>query len=231
VSIWHWFSTDQAIAAATLSRLCADLEADPPDPSDEENSRGFTWSEAAQRHRSFAIASIMASVGFMETCINELVASARHDNLEVGGDLPSGQRLVLVETAEIVENIRLLDRFQLALYLLGRTPFDRGAQPFQDAQLLVQLRNALVHYKPRWRAGGDESAQTVSESGLTKSLAAKDLSPNPFTSAGNPFFPDKCLGHGCTAWAFRTAVEFCDVFFSRIGVRPIYDNLRSLLVP
>jgi hypothetical protein len=232
VSIWHWFSGDQAIAAATLSRLCADLEADPPGPSDEEESRGLMWSEAAQRqHRSFAIASIMSSVGFIETSMNELFASAHHDNLQVGGDLQSGQRHVLVQTAGMVENNRLLDRFQLALYLLGRPPFDRGTQPFQDAQLLVHLRNELVHYKPRWRAGGDESAQTVNESWLTKGLETKHLSPNPFTGAGNPFFPDKCLGHGCTAWAFRTALAFCDVFFTKIGVRPIHDNLRSLLVP
>jgi hypothetical protein len=99
-------------------------------------------------------------------------------------------------------------------YLLDRTPFDRGAQPYQDAQALVNLRNELVHYKPQFRTGASEEPVEVAK--WIKGLADKRFSVNPFTGDQNPFFPDRCLSHGCTVWAWNAALMFCDEFSTEL---------------
>ena len=137
----------------------------------------------------------------------------------MGGRLPEDARRKLTSTAEPLEGNRLLDRFQLALYVLGKAPLDQGAQPYQGAELLVSLRNALVHYKPRW---SDEA-----ETKLAKGLESKHFSLSPFTGAGNPFFPDKCLGYGCAKWGWESALSFADGFFALVGVAAPYDGIRS----
>jgi hypothetical protein len=231
VAVWNWFSLDQAAAAALFSRKCGELEGHPPTPSADDLARGMTWSEATYReHRSLAVASILASVAFLEASVNELFASASHDNLELAGgqgQLTAPQRVVLTAAAEMIEGNRLLDRFQLALLLLGHGTFEPGRQPYQDAQLLVHLRNELVHYKPQFRAG----AGAPTSEGWLRGLESKLTSTNPFTGTGNPFFPDRCLGHGCTVWAWNAALRFCDSFFRQIRVKPVHDLIRSQLIP
>lgn len=233
VSIWHWFSLDQAIAATLFSRKCGELETHPPAPTQVEQERGLKWSEAAQReHRSCAVASILASVAFLDASVNELFASAKHYNLrEVGASLQPSDRAALTAAAEMLSANRLLDRFQLALLLLGRPPFDIGTEPYQDAALLVRLRNGLVHYTPQFRPGASSEPTVSAEARWLRGLESKRFSANPFTGEANPFFPDRCLGHGCTTWAWNAALIFCDSFFNEIGVTPIYDNSRDLLNP
>ena len=184
LAVWNWFSLDQAASAALFSRKCGELEDHPPTPSAEDLARGMTWSEATYReHRSLAVASILASVAFLEASVNELFASASHDNLELAGGqggLSAPQRVVLTAAAEMLEGNRLLDRFQLALLLLGHRAFDPGRQPYQDAQLVVRLRNELVHYKPQFRAG----AGAATAEGWLRGLESKLTSTSPFTGAG-----------------------------------------------
>jgi hypothetical protein len=228
VQSWHWFSCDQAVAAVTFARKCGDLEANPKTPSDEERARGLAWSADDQRdYRSYAIASIFSSVAFLEASINELFASASYSNLEVGGSLAEAERECLVGAADLIERNNLLDKFQLALYLLHREAFDAGNnQSYQDAKILVSLRNELVHYKPRFRAVTSEFSESAK---WARALYGKRFSLNPFTGSGNAFFPDKCLSYGCTAWAWNAALSFTDDFYNRVGVRPVYDAMRQSL--
>jgi hypothetical protein len=64
-----------------------------------------------------------------------------------------------------------------------------------------------------------------------KALADRRFSVNPFTGDRDPFFPDRCLSHGCTVWAWNAALMFCDEFFNRVGVKPVYDSQRHTLIP
>jgi hypothetical protein len=233
IALWHWYSSDQAVAAATFVRKCGALEADKPEPSEAEAQRGLVVAEwAVAEHRSFVVAAILASVAFLEAAVNELFASASHDNLEVAGGrggLAATERKILTDLNETLANNRTLDRYQLVLHLLGRQPFDRGTAFFQDLDLLIRFRNSLVHYKPEWRPAGIEGGPTSADSKLARGLATKHFSHNPFTGPGNPFFPDKCLGHGCAVWAWTAALAFADEFFRRLGVTPIYHGIRAQL--
>jgi hypothetical protein len=88
-----------------------------------------------REHRSVAVAAVMSSAAFLEAAVNELFASAGHDNLEVGGGLgglTAAERGALVGRA--ADRISTLDRYELALSQLGRPPLPRGAAPFPDPE-------------------------------------------------------------------------------------------------
>ncbi len=64
---------------------------------------------------------------------------------------------------------------------------------------------------------------------MARRLRDRGFAPNPFFSgSGNPFFPDKCLGHGCAKWALESSVEFADAFFSRMGIVPRHERFKPL---
>ena len=44
---------------------------------------------------------------------------------------------------------------------------------------------------------------------------------------GNPFYPDKALGHGCAEWAVNTALAYADAVHTALGLKPIYDAMRK----
>ena len=119
----------------------------------------------------------------------------------------------------------MLDKFQMALILTTGTPFETGRQPYQDAHLLVPLRNALVHYEPEAvvTVGWDKEMEA-----LENKLGSKFL-PNPLTGAANPFFPNRCLGSGCAEWAAKTAIEFLAVFHSKIGLPSPHGDVSRWL--
>lgn len=218
---WHWYSMDHALTATLFSRKCRELEKNPGEAH-------------AIEHRAYATASILASVSFMEASINELLASSSQDNLELGGGrggLPQTEReaLTALMNAWGQSGPSTLNRIQLVLLLLQRQRFGTGVRPFQDVLEVVRLRNALVHYSPEWQIGvgaSDEEAQQ----GIRGRLEGR-FSENSFAPKGNPFFPDRCLGHGCTEWAWVSVFELVDEFFKRIRVTPLYDQLREQLKP
>lgn len=49
--------------------------------------------------------------------------------------------------AEMAEDMEIRHKYYLLPLLLWGRTFDRGVQPYQDFDMLIRLRNALVHYK------------------------------------------------------------------------------------
>ena len=76
---------------------------------------------------------------------------------------------------------------------------------------LMKLRNALVHFRPDWDSVQEHHGK------LGKQLKGA-FPPSPFVSSDTaPFFPTRCMSHGCAAWAVRTAWNFGDAFAVRLG--------------
>lgn len=87
-----------------------------------------------------AIAAVILAVASLEGFINDLVSL--HSIL--------GRPLSLTtisEHWEDFEGFSVQAKYLLLGVVLGK-PFRKGAQPYQDFRLLVQLRNLLVHLKP-----------------------------------------------------------------------------------
>lgn len=161
-------------------------------------------------------------MAFLEASINELFADAhdaylkrldglRDEDIELMRDM---WRQGIPRTARY----SVLEKYAIALSLARKAPMDKGQAPWQPATVLIQLRNALIHYEPEWlqteATGTEEQAHR-----LAKALKGR-FAPNPLTGAGNPYYPDKVLGHGCAEWAVRTSAEFVDQFAQRLGIKP-----------
>jgi len=104
-----------------------------------------------------------------------------------------------------------LSRYDIVLQLLRKPAFDKGAPPYQDASLVVKLRNELIHYKSRW---GEELDQDKTISGL-KLL---NFNKPSFIHPSNNFFPLQCLSASLASWAVATGVSFIDEFYRKLSI-------------
>src|SRR5882762_8714497 len=94
-----------------------------------------------------ALVSIVVAAISLEAFINEFGGTAAiHATLEGTPGWVNALAAVLDEA----ENNRasITSKFQLAMLTISGKPFDRSAAPFQDFDLLMRLRNEIVHLKP-----------------------------------------------------------------------------------
>jgi hypothetical protein len=201
-------------------------------------------------HRSLVIASILCSVAFAEAAINELYAICAEDPMDVHvSGHPEDQRFGSIgpDTVRIlgslwrIENFQrsagLLDKYQTSLRVANRQEFDKGSNPYQDAKLVIDLRNLLVHFKPEQReiavgAGNKLAADAMYSKYRGKfdenPLGAKYSlfgTPDGPLVADYPFFPEKCLGSDCAKWGFRSMLALADEVFRRLNTTWYYHWL------
>jgi len=222
MELWHGFSAEHARSATLLSRMCGELEANPPAPTAQEQIPGY---------KAYAVNSLFSTVAFFEALVNEVIGAAGDDRLPLLVGLAPSARAAVSDLQDFLDRASLFDRMQLVLVLAGKENVDRSKSTFENAQLVVDLRNALVHYRPSWRSDGVPSKPKGKEERMVAGLSGKfPLSPF-FVETLNPFFPDQCLGHGCTVWAWKSMLALADEFCSRLGIEPPYSGDRASLIP
>ena len=118
--------------------------------------------------------AIFTSVAFLEATVNEFFADAADDlpGLREFGILKksgTATRVLKGIDNQLVNRLgklwklgvprrapySILNKFEVALALADKEPFDQGAKPYQEVKLLVTLRNEWIHYEPGWRAEHD----------------------------------------------------------------------------
>jgi hypothetical protein len=187
----------------------------------EDEHAGKDWSivgpTISPEHRAYVVGSIMLTVAYMEALINEIMSDAY--------DYPAGYSTVL-DSADIAamgawwqskkpKQAGILEKYQDALQCMHKQKFTKEEALFQVASDIVKLRNELVHYKPEFLNAASPSSHGLER--LDGKFPHNRLFP---ASTGNPFFPDKCLGHGCAEWCFDAALAFTSEFYSRTGLTP-----------
>ncbi|RKQ86065.1 hypothetical protein C8N24_4074 [Solirubrobacter pauli] len=212
----NYFSTNFLWTAMHTSRLVGEFEA-----AEGERPR------FEMAHRSLAAASVIASGAFLEAAASELFQDA-HDGhgLREDGYLsplspPTVASMAMVWRAtKNGRNTDPVEKWQWMLECAGLPPLDRGAQPFQDAALLVRIRNALVHFKPENIAADEEHE-------LEKRLRGKFPSNQLMNGSGNPWWPDHGLGHGCTECAIHSARALAERVLDALAVTPNYRRIEE----
>jgi hypothetical protein len=109
-----------------------------------------------------------------------------------------------------------LDKYEALLEFAGRPSIDRSRQPYQDAAFLVKLRNLIVHFRPETSWISEDPHK------LEKWLKGKFPDNQLAAGTGNSWWPDYCLGHGCSEWAHKAARAFVDHVVNEIGILPNY---------
>ena len=170
---------------------------------------------------------MVSSATFLEATINELFQDAKDDH----GTRDDGYIAPLSPEARAAmsmvwratkhgRNLGTFEKWQWLVECCGMERLDSGKNPAQDALLVIRLRNLLVHYRP-------ENVAVDEEHELEKALRTK-FAPNALLEgSGNPWWPDFCLGHGCTEWAVASARELADHVLAEVGVTPNYQRLQE----
>ena len=127
-----------------------------------------------------ALIAVLLSAATLETFIADLALCAR-----AGSQLSSTPSpvLALADTLDEVErsrgSVRL--KYLMAKMILSRQPYDKGGKPYQDFDLLFDVRNAIIHHKPE-KINKDPHAIVVA-------LAARGLCKRPDPHTRSSWLP------------------------------------------
>ena len=220
----HWmprfyYSHYHIMAAAFFARESGKLES-------ENESKDSISSEIQSQHRAYVTGCIFSTVSSLEAQINEVFTDAADDKREsiyMLGDkirlLGEMWKLDVPRTA----SYPILRKYEIALALAEKGKLDRGASVYQNADLLIRLRNKLIHYQPLSSTSSDERSKGEEERFRGK------FPLNPLTGSKTPFFPERCMGYGCAKWSVESGITFVDHFCSLLGMTPAFNSIRNLL--
>lgn len=186
-------------------------------------------SKLSEDNLSFTTGVIISCVSFLEANINEIFCDALDkEHNERLNPLPQESIRLMRGLWNYIEKENPLDKYQIALEAAGKEKLDKGSEPYQSVDLLIKLRNELVHYKTK--TVSSSSFEPTEKSKIEKRLSGKFIENLFYKFTGNPYFPNKCLGYGCAKWAFNSVVSFTDTFYSKMGIKPYYDHVRDELI-
>lgn len=182
-------------------------------------------------HRAYVTGALFFVVAFLEATINELFAdaadeSSKNRHVKELGENAREKMGKIWKFGAIYQKLGTLEKFDLALLLSDNSAFDQGKTPYQDMKLLIALRNTLTHYIPEWiLANSPTHIEEKSFHKIEKRLQGK-FDPNPFIDGNKPFYPHRCISHGCAAWGVNTGIAFVDQFYKRMAMT---SSIKALL--
>jgi len=197
----HSFSKQHYSAAKCFSNEAIQIESSSTSISEEDLSK----------HRAYVTGTIFFAVAALEASINEFYLEALDRNENTLSGLNNNQLSILSCKWENIESLPVDEKYQEALKSLGKKEFDKGRNPFQDTVSLIDLRNALVHYKPEWDDETDVHKKI-------KIRLHKKFPINTFSKPKNLWFPHQCLGAGCAIWSINTIESFMSEFCKAMGI-------------
>jgi hypothetical protein len=187
------------LAAARFSREVRQLE---------EQHKEEQFSEFWESILHHATACVLTTVASLEACANELFSDR-------SSLFPDYSPELMNNLWETYEQKPILQKFEFALLLLRKPVMDSGAGSYQDIKVLIELRNALTHFKPEWMNEATEHAK------ISAKLVSK-IDGGPFLPASELLFPRRWAGHSCTSWAVSSAIAFANDFERLAGLSAKY---------
>ncbi|MBD2093603.1 hypothetical protein H6F90_00340 [Trichocoleus sp. FACHB-591] len=251
-SQWTPYSLDHIYAAFYFTELSNKIEKLYQNErlNRDEKDRSLIFDKYHRQHRACVTSAIFSSVAFLEATINELFAEVVElPNGYHAAQLNPDIKLLLAnlwkvdvqnvnaKTAtsyNLIDSIRTLEKFQIALSISKKQVLDPAASPYQDIKYLVSMRNTLMHYKPQKIVSQSNIPSipvTEKINGLNFAAleSANKFEQNPLFEGGNAYFPDRCLGYGCAQWASNSSFNFVQKFYLQLGVvpSPSFATLRK----
>jgi hypothetical protein len=203
----HTFWRQHLLAARHFANLAVDAEA-----AIASKAEGDRTEQSRSEHRAYVSGAVVFAAAFLEASINELYLEATDPGTNTLAGLSELQKDALSRhAARTVKSSQNLSKYQTALAKCRKAQFDKRVEPFRGADGLVEMRNALVHYRPEWSDEPDEHDD------LRGRLTGR-FQVNPLVAAGSLWFPHLCMGAGCAQWAVDQAAEFSKAFCERMGV-------------
>lgn len=106
-----------------------------------------TTGDRARDNPTDSVVTIVFAGAAAESFVNEVLERLRFDVQRASPELERVR--VIAEAGDLYEKSSSMAlKVQLLSAVLTGAPMDRGAQPYQDFDLLVAVRNTLVHHRP-----------------------------------------------------------------------------------
>jgi len=222
------FSVRYIQSAAVLCRLGYRIEKDFLES-------GEISEEARLRHEAFILNSILSSVAFLESTINELYSDAA-DNAYFFYDEKNETLLKTIgekwKNKKNFDRAPMVNKYQKILMIAEKPQFNEDNPVFSNIRILIEIRNYLMHYRREWivvqqgEMPGDNE-ETLGEK--LETVLRHKFVENPLAYKNRPFFPDRCLGHGCAEWAVVNSLSYTDEFFEKLELPAPYDWIKKEL--
>lgn len=229
-----YLSTSYLTSAALLAKKAYAIETGPMVQS------GRIGVIERDEHHAYASAAIIMSVLGVEAFVNELFAdcqAAGTYNLfglsdshakklaHVWSERPARpNRGSRSQRNHDFQFKRSLEKYARVLTELDLASLDFKTEPVAAMNTLIELRNALAHYKlaiQTVRGEDEQQALSVLEKKLQHYFVDHDqLRHNPMTGVNNPYIPDRVIGHAVAEWSVQTAVFFLEYFRKLLSVPP-----------
>ena len=190
----HSLSPSLIVAAQHFATLAQPLEIN-----------GVVSDSNAPEHRAYVMAAVMSAAAAVEAAMNWVAFKlVDGETFSVADNMK--RRLFISEWKRDLKWNPFKDRFN-RLEELGTHPvhgFRKG-----DLFLVVDVRNALMHYEPVWH----------DHPGRHGELRADLEGKFPIINAGTlNWFPNSCLSAGCALWVSTTAEKAVKGLAAAIGV-------------
>jgi hypothetical protein len=194
--------------------------------------------ELDRRHRSHAVTAVLSAVAFLELFINAVWEDAGDRKRKPGhhtyytegipDDAMETMRELWIGKDEAERMLSVVSKFQVASVCAGHAPMDRGAEPFDIADVLVRFRNLLVHFKPSWNWLDEDDTKKFRQRLKSKiTPALENRQPLPQQS----WLADRALGAGCADWACESSIAFARTWHQRMGLTYDFDFIYLTSLP
>ncbi len=199
------FTGQFILGARHFASLAAKIEKNPDASQDERT-----------HHMAYVAAAIMQSTAALESEVWQIICYGPGQHLG-SNEIDTEARNLLVAIKDEIDSLPVLRRYEVILHLLDKEPMEKGHKPYQQASVLIQLRNAITHYKSM-------SGPEMDEKKLYTTLEQLGHKPPQFAYGSINFFPHKCLSAECADWAWRTADKFLTEFSNKLGKPSVLDG-------
>jgi len=182
-----------------------------------------------------AIGGIISACSFLECYINEIYVAAHDEDPYSLGNIPKEKVALIRKLWErnIPRTARfgILEKYDIFLDLIGAEPFEKGRFPYQDASILIDVRNELVHYEPQWTYYQEEQElnKKTGHAKLEEKLKYR-FEPSKMHPASYFAFPHYCLSSSCLEWAFRTSKELAMDFSRKVGIKNMVTSFDWAII-
>jgi len=140
------------------------------------------------------LATVMSSMAALEAYVNEVT-------FDPAAHFPAQAPDLVASSLALIARQPILERIAFLSVLNGRARPEFGRNPGQGVAALVDLRNALVHFRPEWP--DEQKAHAKLGDRLRSKFAL-----SPFFDASEPLFPRACISYGCSKWAVESVRDF-----------------------
>lgn len=160
--------------------------------------------ERACTNRADTLVAIVFAAAGLESFVNEVLERLHFPPEEGIGALDNARAVAAAadlygKSASLPQKVQLL-----SVALTGRT-FNLGTQPYQDFDLLVALRNALVHQRPERIP--DEESPELKPSKLVQRLISRGVVPRRSRSAVAEPMLGPVTEPAVARWAFDSGLQ------------------------